>query len=295
MWNAGMGSAIIVPLYAGSAVRGALHLYRQPGHAAFEPGDRDFFVEFARRLAPAIANAELFERERRVAQLFQDAALPKSLPEGPAFAFRAIYEAGKAEALVGGDWYDAFALDDGRIAVSIGDVAGSGLSAAVAMAGLRQAIRSAAHVVADPEIMLAAADRAALEDPEHRFVTAFVGVLDPVTATIAYRSAGHPAPVLRLPDGTLTEFPVDGMPLGLRTGHEQRTHVVSLPRGALLTLYTDGLIESTHNVLEGIARLRAALLDPAVYGAENPAQTLHDVMLAEGSRDDVAILTIAVR
>jgi PAS domain S-box-containing protein len=294
LWNAGVASFVVVPLFAGSAVRGTVHLCMQNDERAFVRADVDFFQEFARRLAPAIANAELFERERRVARSFQDAALPSRLPEVPGFAFHAIYEAGKAEALVGGDWYDAFTLGDGRIVVSIGDVAGSGLPAAVTMAGVRQAIRGAAHAAADPGGMLAAADRA-LDDPERRFVTAFVGVIDPATSTIAYQNAGHPPPVVRMPDGTLVELLGGGAPLGLRGGEDTVPHAHALPAGSLVALYTDGLIESTHDILEGERLLHAALLDTALHGGENPAKILHDLILVDGSRDDVAILTITIR
>jgi len=260
----------------------------------FVPADVDFFQEFARRLAPAIASAEVFERERRVARSFQDAALPSRLPEVPGFAFHAIYEAGKAEALVGGDWYDAFTLASGQIVVSIGDVAGSGLQAAVTMASVRQAIRGAAHAAADPSGMLDAADRA-LDDPERRFVTAFVGVIDPATSTIAYQNAGHPPPVVRMPDGTLVELLGGGAPLGLRGGEDTVPHAHALPAGSLVALYTDGLIESTHDILEGERLLHAALLDTALHDGENPAKMLHDLILVDGSRDDVAILTITIR
>jgi PAS domain S-box-containing protein len=294
IWSIGVTSVVVVPLFTGSVVRGTLHAYTQNDDRLFTQHDVEFFVEFARRLAPAIANAQLFERERRVARSFQDAALPASLPDVPGFRFRAIYEAGKAEALIGGDWYDAFSLGDGRIVVSIGDVAGSGLSAAVTMAGVRQAIRGAAHVHADPAVMLEAADRATLEDVEHRFVTAFVGVIDPVASTIAFQSAGHPPPLLRLPDGTVTALTSTGLPLGFRGDLAQETQVEPLPEGSLLVLYTDGLTESTHDVLEGEARLYAALRDRTVYGANDPAKMLHDMILTEGSRDDVAILTMQV-
>jgi PAS domain S-box-containing protein len=294
LWSAGVASFVVVPLFAGPAVRGTVHLCMQNDKRGFVRADVDFFQEFARRLAPAIANAEIFERERRVARSFQDAALPSRLPEVPGFAFHAIYEAGKAEALVGGDWYDAFTLGDGRIVVSIGDVAGSGLSAAVTMASVRQAIRGAAHAAADPGGMLDAADRA-LDDPERRFVTAFVGVIDPQTSTIAYQNAGHPPPVLRLPDGTLKELLGGGAPLGLRGDQGSAAYAHALPAGSLLALYTDGLIESTHDILEGERQLHGALLDPALDGVANPAKMLHDLILVDGSRDDVAILTITIR
>jgi PAS domain S-box-containing protein len=250
---AGIDSYVVVPLFAGTRVRGTIHLLMESDRRSFTGADAAFLQEFARRLAPAIANAEAHERDRRVARSFQNAALPSSLPEVPQFSFSAIYEAGKTEALVGGDWYDAFTLADGRIVVSIGDVAGSGLLAAVTMSSVRQAIRGAAHVRADPGVMLTAANRA-LDDPEGRFVTAFVGVIDPLTSTIAYQSAGHPPPVLRLADGTVTEFARGGVPLGVNVEHGRRTHEALLPGGSLLVLYTDGLVESTHDMLEGEAR-----------------------------------------
>jgi PAS domain S-box-containing protein len=293
LWSAGVASFIVVPLFSGAAVRGTVHLCRQTDDCMFVQSDVEFFGEFARRLAPAIANAEAFERERRVARSFQDAALPQRLPELRGFAFSAIYAAGKAEALVGGDWYDAFSLVDGRIVVSIGDVAGSGLSAAVTMASVRQAIRGAAHAKADPSGMLDAADRA-LDDPERRFVTAFVGVIDPSTSTLTYQCAGHPPPLLRAPDSSVAELVSGGPPLGLRTQGDASPRTADLPAGSLLVLYTDGLIESTHDILEGEARLRSALVDAAVVHAKNPARMLHDLILVAGSRDDVAILTVKI-
>jgi len=287
-----LGSAIVVPLLGATAVRGTLNLCMDAGRS-FAAADVDFFQELAQRMAPAIANAELFERERLVARSFQDAALPAALPRVPGFAFHAIYEAGKAEALVGGDWYDAFSLADGRIVVSIGDVAGSGLSAAVTMSGVRQAIRGAAHVDPDPRVMLEAANQAVREDAGQRFVTAFVGVIDrhPLPV-IRYQSAGHPAPILWTADGTLTQLSGHGPPLGLRAERTQENRECAIPPGSLLALFTDGLIESTRNVLDGEAKVCAALLDPSVNGAEDPAKRLHDAVLVDGSRDDVAILTI---
>ena len=291
LWHTGMASIVVAPFFAGSAVRGTIHLCMEGTARAFTRGDLEFFAEFARRLAPAIANAELFERERRIALSFQAAALPASLPNVPGFTFRAIYEAGKAEALVGGDWFDAFTLPDGRIVVSIGDVAGSGLSAAVTMSSVRQAIRGAAHVLPDPGVMLDAADRV-LDDPELPFVTCFVGIIDPSASTITYQSAGHPPALLYSSDGTLTELAGGGPPLGLHARLHAVTATRPFPADSLLVLYTDGLIEATRDVLAGEARVREALCHAAVIEADNPAQLLRDAVLTDGSRDDVAILTI---
>jgi PAS domain S-box-containing protein len=283
---------LVVPLMVGEAERGTLGVGMSDSLRRLGSADSDFFQEFARRIAPAIANAELFERERRVARSFQDAALPASLPNVPACAFSAIYEAGNAEALVGGDWYDAFVLADGRIVLSIGDVAGSGLQAAVTMANMRQAIRGVAYVHPDPVLMLEAADLALRSESPGRFVTAFVAVIDPVEDTIAFATAGHPPPLLRTRAGAIVSLEASGLPLGLREHDGSASDAQSIEPGSMLVLFTDGLIESTHDMDEGYQRLDRALHDPAVLASTDPAARIRDSVLVEGSRDDVAIMCV---
>jgi PAS domain S-box-containing protein len=287
----GFASGLVTPLAAGTAVSGTLNVAMYDSLRKFRPGDAAFFAELARRIAPAIANAELFERERLVARSFQNAALPASLPVTAACAFSAIYEAGSSEALVGGDWYDAFVLADGRIVLSIGDVAGSGLQAAVTMANMRQAIRGVAYVHPDPTLMLEAADLALRSESPERFVTAFVAVIDPIENMLAYTTAGHPPPLLRTPAGEITTLDADGLPLGLRMHDGSPGSSRAIEPGSLLLLYTDGLIESTHDLEEGYRRVNAALAaaDPAAH--DNLAGRVRDAVLVDGARDDVAILS----
>jgi len=293
----GRAEVLRLPLRAGASVRGVLHLVMDDAlRRAFDRTELPFFAELARRIAPAIANAELYERERHVARTFQQAALPSSLPAVPGYTFDAIYEAGRAEAQVGGDWYDAFRLADGRVVISIGDVAGSGLQAAVTMANVRQAIRGVAQVHADPALMLEAADAALRAEEPERFVTAFVGVIEPLVRTLTFASAGHPTPFVRRFDGMLEPLRAVGLPLGLRAAHDAQTVTIPLERGMLLVLYTDGLIEATRDVEEGEARLRRAIAAVATDAGAHPAQAIHDAVLgAATARDDVAILTVAVR
>jgi PAS domain S-box-containing protein len=290
-WNVGFASVLVTPL-VGTGIRGTLNVAMSDSQRRFGPVDVEFFQELARRISPAIMNAELFQRERRVARSFQDAALPARLPEIASCSFTAIYEAGSSEALVGGDWYDAFALGDGRIVVSIGDVAGSGLQAAVTMANMRQAIRGVAYVHPDPVLMLEAADLALRSESPDQFVTAFVAVLDPIENTVAFTSAGHPPPLLRSPGGEITALEAFGLPLGLRQHDGTEGSSAHIEPGSTVLLYTDGLIESTHDLEEGYRRLYAALRDPGVLASVNPATRIHDAVLIEGSRDDVAILCV---
>jgi PAS domain S-box-containing protein len=287
-------SAVSVPLFIGPSVRGCLTLLMDQSQRQFTANDLPFFTELGRRISPAIANAKVYERERRVAQSFQQAALPPTLPEAHGYVFSAVYEAGQAEALVGGDWYDAFKLLDGRIIVSIGDVAGSGLRAAVTMANIRQAIRGVAHVNADPELMLEAADRALRSETEDFFATAFVGVIDPVARSISYKSAGHPPAILAQADGELIELRTEGLPLGLRAPDRSAALTRTLADGAMLVLYTDGLVESTRDFAEGERRLFAGIARCKAVQASQRAETLYREVLRDGSRDDVAILTISI-
>ena len=283
----GEPAELTLPLIADGSLVGALHLH--------EPRLDEWLMRaISDRCGRALSNARRFERERHVALTFQNAALVSELPDGTGYRFDAIYETGRAEALVGGDWYDAFRLPDGRFIISIGDVAGSGLEAAIAMVNVRQTVRGVAQLHADPALMIEAAERTVRSQHPDRFVTAFVGVIDPVTQRCTYANAGHPRPYVRLPDGSVIEVPGGGVPLGLGFSAKAEVQQCVLPPGAVLVLYTDGLIEATHDIVEGERRLEEALRDPALPQRERIAQHLHDVVLRGAARDDVAILAVRV-
>jgi PAS domain S-box-containing protein len=234
-----------------------------------------------------------FEIAHRVSEAFQEASLPPQMPVVPGVCFSALYKAGRREAAVGGDWYDALRLLDGRVIVSIGDVAGSGLGAALTMVAMRQAIRGAAQIHAEPLALLEAADRTLRPDAPDRMVTAFVGVYDPVTRLLTYASAGHPPPFVRGPDGAIVELSAPGLPLGVRRKGDCEAREIVLDPGALLVLYTDGLVESTHDYSAGERRLRAAIGRLEPFSGALLAQSLARSCLGGEARDDVAILTLA--
>jgi PAS domain S-box-containing protein len=235
-----------------------------------------------------------FELAHRVSEAFQEASLPATLPVVPGVFFSALYRAGRREAAVGGDWYDALRLLDGRVVLSIGDVAGSGLGAAITMVAMRQAIRGAAQIHADPAAILEAADRTLRQDTLDRMVTAFVGVYDPVTRALHYAGAGHPPPLIRRRDGTVVEVTAPGLPLGVRRKGDTEPGDVVLELGSMLVLYTDGLIESTHDLIAGERRLREAILQADVHSGSHAADHIASVALADGAQDDVAILTLGL-
>jgi PAS domain S-box-containing protein len=292
---AGFASSIILPLAARGRILGALAMVRTDPERPH--GDRDVRVaeEYARRASFAIDNALIFGREHRVAEAMQAASLPKNLPKIPSVDIHSIYVPGRADASIGGDWYDAFRLRDGRLVVSIGDVSGSGVDAAVTMSNMRQIIRGTAQVHADPVLMLNAADRALRLEDSDLFVTAFVAVIDPIRRSVIYANAGHPPPYVREASGALHKLEFDGLPLGLRNRSVARPACLDVAEDSTLVFYTDGLIESTHNVVAGIDALEAVLRRQEFAKAPNPAKYVRANVLGGGARDDVAILTLRLR
>ncbi len=284
-------SAVTVPLRTRGRTIGSLVAYWSQSTRRYKDSDLPLFEELTKRAAVAIENARLFEREREIAAEFQRAALPISLPHAPGMRFDAVYVPASDRELLGGDWYDALRLNDGRIVISIGDVAGSGLAAAVIMASMRQVIRGVAQVYPDPIAMLDAADRTLKTEHPETFVTAFVGVLDPVTQTLTHASAGHPPPYLRDDAGVVTPLGTSGLPLGLRYRGEQ-TMTTELPSSALLVFYSDGLVEADHNILRGFERLETAISRPEIAGNPTPAAALYRAVLKRGGNDDVVVLTL---
>ncbi len=263
---------------------------------AYDEADVSVAELLAKRVTLAYESVRQSRLQQRVVDSFQRAALPKSLPRFDGMLLDAVYIAASEEISVGGDWYDAFPLPDGRLALTVGDVAGKGIDAAVLMAAVRQSIRVAALQGLEPSAVLAAAEAALQLEYRDRLVTAFVAAVDPRTWSLAYASAGHPAALVRRPDGTVVRLGEPDLPMGVPVEPRRRTRkIVGIPPGSLIVLYTDGLIEATHDVIVGEARLDAALAHDAVLHSGSPANLIRDIVL-EGAepRDDVAILTLTL-
>ena len=294
----GMRSLITVPIVASGKILGAMSCglgdernprANRPQH--FDAEDLFFAEELGRRGGAAIENARSYERERRIAVALQEASLPRTLPRFDRVHLTAEYRPGKSEATIGGDWYDAFALEDGCIVLTIGDVLGNGLRAAIVMTKLRQAMQAAAMVAADPTVMLEVADKTLRLHDAEGYATALAAIYDPKAHTLTFASAGHPGPMLRTQAGGVEELTTPGLLLGLRTGKVRRVKVVTIPADSMLVFFTDGLTEATRDVEEGHARVSAALAALDLAGTENPARSLADTVLrGEDANDDVAVL-----
>lgn len=249
--------------------------------------------ELAVRIAIAIDAAKAIAREQHVAETLQRSLLPERLPGNPSLVLSAAYRPAAGESIVGGDWYDAFELSDGRIGVSIGDVAGHGLSAAVVMSEARQAVRACAFDATTPGEALARANQMLRRAP--MMVTALLGVFDSRNGTFTYASAGHPPPILQTPGGHRFMFPVGDLPIGVEEDALPASWTFTLLPGTLLLLYTDGLIEYSRDVLAGETALLEALGAECDALTDEPARNIVErVFGVAENNDDVAAMTLYV-
>jgi serine phosphatase RsbU (regulator of sigma subunit)/GAF domain-containing protein len=253
-------------------------------------------VRAAERFAHHLA-AVLNRRGRDLAAAADDlqrAMLPATLPEVEGWAFDAHY-APEGVGKVGGDWYDAFRVDDRHVALVIGDVAGHGLPAASDMAQLRNGLRAYLLDDPDPASALERLDRLLDRLLPGSLATLVCGVLDVATSELHVSHAGHP-PALHGASGVVGMVPLDGDPLlGLPPGRERHTTTLHLGQGDFVLMYSDGLVErSSEQIDVGIARLRSAVED--VVGeeriAEGTAARLAHLAVGSGAVDDVTLLLV---
>lgn len=289
----GTRSAIVVPLRAHNRLIGTLCMVSaQPGR--YTQDDVPFAEEFGNRAALAIENARAYEREHRVANTLQHAILPERLPLIPGIAFDRTYLAGAKEAEVGGDWYDAFMLHDGRVVVSMGDVGGKGLHAAVLMSEMRHAIRAGAlDERVTPSDVLHGANRLLQLSGASLIVTALVAFIDPASLHMTYASAGHPGFVYCDASGHARVLPTDGVPLGIDFSDPPQVFEHELELGSLLVGYTDGILEFDRDLIAAEASLVAAVASAQAAHTMNAASSIAAAVLGDRPRtDDIAILTV---
>lgn len=235
----------------------------------------------------------LLKETKRSAETLQTAFLPERLPERAGMQCDALYIAAEREALIGGDWYDAFDLPDGRIGFSIGDVTGHGIDAAVAAARIRGSIFAEAFETGDPAEILARANRT-LESRANVAATALVAIISRDLSTIDYASAGHPPPILAAPNVAARSLPYGGIPLGIGMPVELQTYTATLEPGAVVLFYTDGLTEFKRNVERAERAVFQALTRLADgTNVAHPALFLQQsVMGSERPTDDTVVLVV---
>lgn len=284
----GYASFLAVPAIAGAEVTGFLAFARTACSAPFTDADAAAAARLAAGAGTGIASALTLMRHRFIADTLQRsllAAEPQA-PQGLEVAARCLPASGQ---IVGGDWYDLVALPAGRSGLIVGDVMGHGPEAAAVMAQLRAAAHALAQLDLQPAELLGRLDLVTATLRRPMLATCVYAIIDPASQSCTLSAAGHLPPVLAMPDGT-TSIPglPDGQTLGLGWAVYGQARI-SFPSGAVIALYTDGLVETrTRSFDQGIRALRSLLpsgdcqLDAACDGLIGS--------LAQRSEDDVTIV-----
>ncbi|GAB1641730.1 SpoIIE family protein phosphatase [Krasilnikovia sp. MM14-A1259] len=291
-------SLAVLPLRAPS-VRGALSLGYRSGHA-WPAAERALLTAAAELVVQAAERARRFEAQHGTAQLLQRSMLPEHLPELDRFRIAARYDVGVDGNAAGGDFYDAFELAGGRLAMVLGDVAGHDVRAAAVMGQVRAALRALALTDPAPQTVLAGLDRligslGAEQRNEEIFVTVVYGVLDPVDGTITLASAGHPPPVLRRgsAEGPATAELVvvpPGAPLGL--GGRWGIGKVRLEPGDTILMFSDGVVERREQTLSVGLDALVDVVAAAPSGDPRNLCALATAAVPGRTDDDVAVLAV---
>jgi serine phosphatase RsbU (regulator of sigma subunit) len=294
-------SFLAMPLIARGAVVGCATFGRSGGRPAFGPADITVAAELASRAAVCLDNARLYERERRTAQALQRGLLPArpKVPAGLQVAHRYI---AVGDSVVGGDWHDVITLPGGRAALIVGDAMGHGPEAAAVMVQLRTAAHTLADLDLPPGEILRRLDKMAAGLAAAPFAaTCICAIIDAAASSCQIAQAGHHPPVLVLASGETQVLDLPpGIPLGLGAEADaafQATQV-SLPPGATLALYTDGLVESrTWPLDHGMAALRdalsCALARPRATLGSTCATVTHT--LRQHGEDDITLVLARIR
>lgn len=294
-------SAIVTPLLHRGLVLGTVSMLRTSGSVGYDEEDLTLATELARRAATAVANARQFELTRHIAVTLQESLLPRTIPDIPCAELVVRYRAAGEAQLVGGDFYDAFALPDGRYGLVIGDVCGKGPEAAALTALARYTIRGAAGVDSDPATVLTALNAAVRLDQGAggRFLTAILAVVEPLqdSLRLTIACAGHPAPILARAAGSVERVATSGPLLGVLSEVSFPLATVVLEPGDTLIAYTDGITDA------GAPRAVLVESDLAELIAATPgrepqaiADRLENRAVSFGPlRDDMALLLLSAR
>jgi serine phosphatase RsbU (regulator of sigma subunit)/anti-sigma regulatory factor (Ser/Thr protein kinase) len=289
----GIRSLLTVPMLGPDGPLGALVFAYAGSGRRYGTDDVAVAQELARRVSPAVENAFRFEREQATAEILQRSLLPEELPSLDEVELTARYLPGTSGVKIGGDWYDVVRVGDGRVVFAIGDVVGHGVRAAAAMGKLRHTLQFLALEGLTPAAMLERLNGYVCVS-EGDMATLLVVAFTPTTGALRFSSAGHPPPLVREADGSLTFLPGGrGMPLGASSGALYTDDHAVLAPGSILVMYTDGLIERRREPLDvGFLRLGEAA-SHASDDLDHFADHLLDELLEQrGPTDDVAMLVV---
>lgn len=288
-------------------VTGIINLDTSSPLSQFNRDDLDLLLAVAGQAALSYESARLLvsyieklrqDDEMEIARGVQRALLPESFPDVPGYEFFATYESAEA---VGGDYYDAFTLPDGRVCLSFGDVAGKGVPGALIMSRLASCVQNVLRYVPDVGKAFAAInEHMCAKMAEGRFVTYVLAVIDPEKHELALCNAGHMSPIIRCADGTLEEIDeaLIGLPIGVIEGYPYEVTRRQLAPGETVVITTDGVDEAMdpQGNLYTRDRARAFLKDAPAHAKEITLALLDDVRhhaAGQAQNDDIAIMAFS--
>jgi len=287
----GIQSMMGVPMVARGRVTGVLHVGSLTPRR-FTSHDVELLQLAADRAAAAVQSMAA-HADRVAVEALQRSLIPSALPAVAGAEMAGRYVPGSG--VVGGDWYDAFTLPSGELCVVMGDVAGSGLPAAVIMGRMRSALRAYALETPDPAEVLRRLDRKMQHFEPDALATVLYAVFDPGLDQVRVCMAGHFPPVIALP-GQPAELAsiATGLMIGVSPDAPRRVTTLPVPAGALLCFYTDGLVERPGQLIDdGLERLRRVVV------AQPPeavcAEVMGELVGSEPARDDIALLIVRRR
>jgi serine phosphatase RsbU (regulator of sigma subunit) len=292
-------TAAVLPIATPTEVLGTMTIVSFEAGRPIDSQTVDAALSIAGQAALALDNARLYQQQKEFADTMQRSLLPQIAPAIAGLDVGAVYDSA-ATVDVGGDVYDFLTLGDGRLAVVLGDVTGHGVEATADMAMAKYVFRSLAREHTDPGAFLAAAnDVVAGEIAPGKFITMVEVVADAGHDRLACACAGHPAPRLVRPDGSVEALPVRGLALGIDEGQEYETAEVAFPPGSAVVVFTDGVIEARRGgELFGLERLDEVLAEMH----DRPADEIADAVRTACRRfaggeltDDCAVVVIARR
>jgi sigma-B regulation protein RsbU (phosphoserine phosphatase) len=268
------GTAAVVPLATPGEFLGTLTLLSLDPARPLERETVDVVMTVAAQAALAIDNARLYQQQKDFSETMQQSLLPSALPAVAGIEVGHVYES-SARVDVGGDVYDFLTLEDGRLAVVLGDVTGKGIQAAADMAMAKFSFRALARMHPDPAGFLASANEVVVEEIEiGKFITMLYVLLDVERGTVSSASAGHPAARVVTAEGEVGELGGHGLALGIDSDQEYEVAETTLAPGTTVVLYTDGVIEARRagelygeERLDDLLRSRAGLAPQALAEA----------------------------
>ncbi len=280
-----------VPMVAGGQVIGVMHVGSMKDRS-FTHEDAELLQVAADRAAAAVQSIAA-RADNVAAAALQRSLLPSALAVVAGADLAARFIPGQGN--VGGDWYDAFVLPSGELGLVVGDVAGSGLPAAVVMGRMRSALRAYALESPDPADVLAKLDRKMQHFEPGALATVLYAVLDRTLDRVRVSCAGHLPPVVAAPGQPSEHAEVHAdLMIGVMPGVERQAASVKIPPGGLLALYTDGLVERREIPLEdGLSHLKN-VIRPAPPDVVCSA-VMSAMVGAERTRDDIALLVFRRR